>query len=88
MNNPVLILGTDANAYYMARCCYEAYHIKPYVIGTKVLSFTKYSNILNVSYQKEMWNEEGFLKILREFAKDKKDKILLMKKISGMKKDF
>ncbi len=78
MNNPVLILGTDANAYYMARCCYEAYKIKPYVIGTKELSFTKYTNILNVSYNKDMWSEEGFLKLLRDFAKDKDEKILLI----------
>ena len=42
----VLILGSDANAYYMARCCYEAYHKKAYLIANKVLSFTKYSNIL------------------------------------------
>ncbi len=78
MKNPVLILGTDANAYYMARCCYEEYKIKPYVIGTKVLSFTKYTNILEVSYNQDMWSEEGFLKLLRDFAKDKKEKILLI----------
>ncbi len=78
MKNTVLILGTDANAYYMARCCYEAFKVKPYVIGTKELSFTKYTNILNVSYNKEMWSEKGFLKLLKEFAKDKDEKILLI----------
>ncbi len=78
MKNPVLILGSDANAYYMARCCYEEYKIKPYLIGRKPLSFTKYSNILNISYDENMWNEEGFLKVLKDFAKDKKEKILLI----------
>ena len=46
MEFEVLILGTDANAYYMARCCFEAYHKKAYVIGKERLAFTKFSNIL------------------------------------------
>lgn len=78
MKNTVLILGTDANAYYMARCCYEAYQIKPYVIGCEELSFTKYTNILNVSYNKNLWDEKEFLKVLEDFAKDKSEKIILI----------
>jgi D-aspartate ligase len=79
MDFEVLILGTDANSYYMARCCYEAYHKKAYVIGTKRLAFTKFSNILNVSYNPNMWDEEGFLKILEDFqTKHSNKKIILV----------
>lgn len=79
MDFEVLILGTDPNAYYMARCCYEAYQKKPYVIGKNPLPFTTYSSILNVSYCEEMWEEEAFLRLLDNFAKNHKDtKILLI----------
>lgn len=78
MDFEVLILGTDPNAYYMARCCYEAYHQKPYVIGRSPLAFTTYSSILNVSYEPEMWNEEGFLKVLDNFANKHKNPVLLI----------
>lgn len=64
-----LILGTDPNAYYMARCVHEAFKKKPYVVGRMPLPFTNYSNILEASYSKEMWNEEGFMNLLRDFAK-------------------
>lgn len=74
----VLILGTDANAYYMARCCYEAYKIKPYVIGKDVLSFTKYTNILNVSYEDNIWDENCFLQILDDFASNHQNKKILL----------
>ena len=50
MNFLVLILGSDANAYYMARCCYEAYKVKPHLIGQKKLGFTKFTNILTIEY--------------------------------------
>ena len=63
MDFEVLILGSDPNAYYMARCTYEAYHVKPYVIGKSPLSFTTYSNILNISYDERLWDEEGFLEV-------------------------
>lgn len=78
MDFEVLILGTDPNAYYMSRCCYEAFHKKPYVIGRSPLSFTTYSNILNVSYESDLWTEEGFLRVLDEFANKHKKKIVLI----------
>lgn len=78
MDFEVLILGTDPNSYYMARCTYEAYHKKPYVIGRKPLSFTTYSNILNVSYDERLWDEEGFLEVLREFQNKHEGKIVLI----------
>lgn len=78
MDFEVLILGTDPNAYYMARCCYEAYHKKAYLIGTKRLAFTKFSNILNVSYEPNMWDEKVFLNILNDFQKQHEGKKIVL----------
>ncbi len=69
MKFEVLILGTDANAYYMARCMYEAYHKKAYLIGKDRLAFTKFSNILHVEYVENLWEENVFLSTLEAFAK-------------------
>ena len=66
----VLILGTDANAYYMARCCYEEYKIKPHLIGQRRLAFTKFSNILTVEYCSDFWKEETFLEVINNYAKN------------------
>ena len=57
---------------------YEAFHKNPYVIGRSPLSFTTYSNILNVSYEEDIWSEEGFLRVLDKFAKEHKSKIILI----------
>ncbi len=78
MDFEVLILGTDANAYYMARCTFEAYNKKAYLIGPSRLAFTKYSNILNIKYEKDMWIETHFLKILDDFAREHKDKKIIL----------
>ncbi len=78
MEFEVLILGTDANAYYMARCCYEAYRKKAYIIGKERLAFTKYSNILHVQYEKNIWDEKTFLKILDQFSKKFVDKKIVL----------
>jgi len=78
MDFEVLILGTDANAYYMARCAYEAYHKKAYLIGKSRLAFTKFSNILNVSYEPNIWNEKEFLRILDDFQKKHKNKKIIL----------
>ena len=68
MDFKVLILGSDANAYYMARACFEAYHKKAHLIAKDRLAFTKYSNILTIEYHQNLWNEESFIKILNEYA--------------------
>ncbi len=78
MNLEVLILGSDPNAYYMARCCYEFLKKKPYLIGRAPLSFTSYSNILHITYEEDIWNEKGFLKILAKFKKEHNEPILLI----------
>ena len=65
----VLILGSDANAYYMARCAYEAYHKKAHLIGKGKLAFTKFSDILTIEYQDNLWDEQAFIDIVNNYAK-------------------
>ena len=64
MDFKVLIIGSDANAYYMARACFEAYHKKAHLIAKERLAFTKYSNILTIEYHQNLWDEESFIKII------------------------
>lgn len=79
MDFEVLIMGSDANAYYMARCYHEAYGKIAHLIGAHCLSFTKYTNILTIEYNSEIWEEEGFLKALKDYRKKHKmQKILLI----------
>ena len=76
----VLIIGTDANAYYMARCYHEAYNKKAYVLGRNQMSFTKYSNIVNVNYNDRIWEKNEFIKALNNFKRiiPKNTKILVI----------
>lgn len=78
MNFLVLILGSDANAYYMARCCYEAYKMKPYLIGQRKLAFTRFTNILTIEYYEDLWIEEKFIKKINDYAKKNKFKKVLL----------
>ncbi len=77
MDFEILILGTDANAYYMARCCYEAYHKKAYMIGKERLAFTKFSTILHVQYE-DLWDKKNFITVLNTFAQKHANKIILL----------
>ena len=45
MDFEVLIIGSDVNAYYMARCTHEAYNKKAYMLIKDNLAFTKHSKI-------------------------------------------
>lgn len=68
MDTKILILGSDANAYYMARCAYEYTQKKAHLIGKDRLAFTKFSNILTIEYEPNLWNEQEFVKILNRYA--------------------
>lgn len=79
MNFTLLIVGMDANAYYMARCYHELTKKKAYLIGKNPIWFTQYSKIVNTSYYENIWDEQEFIKILSEFyEKHKNEKILLV----------
>ena len=78
MNFNVLILGSDANAYYMARACYEAYHKKAHLLGKTKLAFTKFSNILTIEYHDDLWEEKSFVSILNAYAQKHSENILVV----------
>jgi len=74
----VLILGTDINAYYMARCYHEAYNKKADMLGKSPMAFTKHSNIINIDYEEKLWDEEVFVRRINEFAKKYHDEKIVV----------
>ena len=78
MDFEVVIIGSDVNAYYMARNCYEAYHKKAYVIGKIPMAFTSLSNILNITYNENLHDGEILKKELKKIYDEHKGKKLLL----------
>lgn len=78
MDFEILIIGTDANAYYMARCYHEAYGKKANLLGKTPMIYTKYTNILNVIYNDKIWTEQGFLDAIEDFRKQHPGKKILL----------
>lgn len=78
MDFNVFIIGTDANAYYMARCFHELYGEKAILIGKSPLPYTAYSDILNITYFDDLWEEKGFLNAIRLLKKQHGDKKTLL----------
>ena len=78
MDYNVLIIGSDANAYYMARCYHEAYHKKADVLAKSPLPYTEFSNILNIIYDENIWDEEGFLKAIYKYKEEHGNKLTLL----------
>ena len=77
MNFEVLIIGSDANAYYMARCVYELYNKKVHLIASKPMSFVTHSNIINATYDSRLWDIKKFALALNEYVKTiQADKII------------
>ena len=74
---PVL-LGSDMNAYGMARSFYEAYGIKPLVLGRSHLTATQDSHILQFQEIDRLNEQEVFAPALAEVAKKYADKKLLL----------
>lgn len=78
INFNLVILGTDINAYYMARCYHERYNRKAYIIGKEPMNFTKLSNIVSIEYNPNLWDKNEFIKTLINFAQNHKEKPLLL----------
>ena len=75
----LLIIGADANAYYMARCFHELTGKKAYVIAKNPIWFTDVSKITIPKYNDNLREENVFLKELDNFYNEhKSEKILLV----------
>ena len=78
MDFTLLIIGADANAYYMARCYHELTNSKAYLIAKNPIWFTNTSKILNISYNDNLREEKELLKVLDNFYNEHKDKKILL----------
>ena len=69
-----VILGTDANAYGLARSFNDLYNVKSLVVGTFLLKECQNSKILDFKIVKNLTNEQVFLKTMVEIGKEYKQK--------------
>lgn len=67
-----IILGTDANAYGLARSFHEEYGIKSLALGVAPLIETKNSKIIDVKIYKNLKNKNDFIKIMTDIAEEYK----------------
>lgn len=74
MDFEIIIIGSDANAYYMARCAHELYQKKIKLISVKPMSFTNHSNIIEATYNNKLWDTKEFPNIINEYVKNIKAK--------------
>nr|WP_296153721.1 carboxylate--amine ligase [uncultured Peptoniphilus sp.] len=63
-----VILGTDINAYGVARSLHEAYGVCSHAYGVKPLRFTRASKIVDVEVHEDFDTDEGFLRTMKEVA--------------------
>ena len=66
----ILIIGTDINAYYMARCYHELTGKKADVIGNRAIPYT---NITNPIVVEDFNNKENFRKALIRYGEENKE---------------
>ena len=57
----VVLIGTDVNAYYMARNFHEEYGIKSHVIGRVSMLFTTLSSIIDLTIVPDLIKEDVFV---------------------------
>ena len=79
MNFTVLLLGSDANAYYMARCFHELYHTRVDMMNTTLIGVTEYSNIITFLKVENFSDKAIFVEALNNYAKNSPfEKIILI----------
>ena len=78
MNFEVVLVGSDANAYYMARNFHEKYNIKPYVVGRLSQTFTSLSKILKLIIEPKIGDDRYFSEKLVDLAKKINNKNIIL----------
>lgn len=79
MDFTLLVIGADANAYYMARCYHELTGNIAYILAQQQIWITKESKITNIKYNPNLHDEKELLKELDMFYNlHNKQKILLV----------
>lgn len=79
MNFTVLLLGADANAYFMARCFHELYNKKVDLMNSLLIGVTEFSNIINFIPSPSFENEEELIEVINNYADDSSfEKIVLI----------
>ena len=73
-----VILGTDINAYGVARAFHEGYGVKSICLGRKALTDTKNSKICEVRVREDFEEEEVFMETLLSLREEKKDMPLIL----------
>ncbi len=73
-----ILLGSDMNAYGMARAFYEAYGLKPVVLGRSHLTPTQDSRILHFQQIDDLNSQEVFVGAMKKVAAQYPDKKLLL----------
>ncbi|KGR87039.1 hypothetical protein [Lysinibacillus odysseyi] len=73
-----ILLGSDMNAYGMARAFYEAYGLKPVVLGRSHLTPTQDSRILHFQQIDDLNSQEVFVGAMEKVAAQYPDKKLLL----------
>lgn len=68
-----VILGTDANAYGMARSFYEEYGIKSLSVGKRALKETSKSKFVTVKIIDNLDDDETFIKAMQDIALEYQD---------------
>lgn len=74
MDFEILIIGSDVNAYYMARCAHECYNKKAYMLIKDKLAYTTYSKIINHIYNNKIWDEQHFISAVNNFLQQHSEK--------------
>lgn len=73
-----LLLGTDLNAYSMAKAFYDAFGVKSYAMGRYRGGLTEFSRIVKIEFCSGCKDEDVFLPELFSFAKRHKGKQLIL----------